>query len=1113
MDRKSTRVFICLAFLVATFVASAAQSNYTPNIGTQPLTTPIIVVPPTNTPVNGQVLSATGNHTKWVDQSVVAGGGAAIADVNSSTNLLETRLNTKIAAATNDLHTTVEVDIVNATNGLNSTLTAKTLAVMTNNNPAIDGNYKSVYSPASAATYPNNIATGPASDPYRNSGAAFSGTYNRQNGGSGSVLSDLPGRGNDIWDGKRKPLFIVTTRNSVDNSGFIECTINSVTNGVRAFTTNGYAQILTNLGVELAFSLECGWGTNYRSPSGVICWNSNRFPNFINGAYGTCATNLTDYLRTNGFKTIVMLYESPIVPPTNHWPSVSYSTFFLPYAGGPEWDGFGSNPFGATEYTIAMTPDSIHRDVTALYCSGVAGLIFQQDGHTSRGQAQQIARTVGDAALGPYYLAPPDMTAAIAIDHPWPLIYADANNIGFAAVLGSRAKHSMLIGTMLGNFGSWSPEFANGYNLLITESNDGAWPTGSGGVGQFMGQIRRESLMITNHNGYCFFTPATDMQYPFSGYDYKDWQAHFLCSAFFNANIYLMGSTPGYYYATNINFKANVTNANWIKVWQDVTGKPPRCIFLNASNSAWARDMNDGSQLVLMENEDANNTTNLTVTWGQLGIASNTIVNPIAVFTNAYLGLYTNSITWTVPTKSAFLFRITPQLLVDKTTNNGQIFFDSANNGVQTVGPNNRRVAFAWGNGNGEYYIGTNDPAVGITLGCQLTIDSIDSPSAFPLCLRDNGGNRTRFGRDTGGFLGNFRVVGGDATGVSGLSLGSVVDAEYARIGGQGIYMPTNPVAQVPTAPLTRGGYGLWNSNATVYLLLSAPAGNTWISTNLLSAQTPWVQDINAAQFGLTNVSRLVASNGTLAAATLQGGSNISSTIGFGGTNLFHVSTNHVYVRDLNVEGAGVGTVSFSDSDNTQTGTITAPSDFTATRTFTLPDASGTFALISDTAFASSWDGVTTTSPSKNAIYDWAHTFDTDDDGKVNVLDTGAGFVQTDSSGVASASFNGSGLTNLSYVLTTNAINTGVGAVGQVNVTNLTGNVTLGGFSGLVNDKWNTVIWACQASSANRTVTFPANTYSPDGVHTTVVTNGLWKVISFSILPGLLTNACSVGTF
>jgi hypothetical protein len=56
----------------------------------------------------------------------------------------------------------------------------------------------------------------------------------------------------------------------------------------------------------------------------------------------------------------------------------------------------------------------------------------------------------------------------------------------------------------------------------------------------------------------------------------------------------------------------------------------------------------------------------------------------------------------------------------------------------------------------------------------------------------------------------------------------------------------------------------------------------------------------------------------------------------------------------------------------------------------------------SDTAFGSSWNGVTTIAPSKNAVYDQLHLIDTDDDGKVNVLDTVAGLVKTNAFGVVS---------------------------------------------------------------------------------------------------------------
>jgi hypothetical protein len=55
---------------------------------------------------------------------------------------------------------------------------------------------------------------------------------------------------------------------------------------------------------------------------------------------------------------------------------------------------------------------------------------------------------------------------------------------------------------------------------------------------------------------------------------------------------------------------------------------------------------------------------------------------------------------------------------------------------------------------------------------------------------------------------------------------------------------------------------------------------------------------------------------------------------------------------------------------------------------------------IDNTPFASSWSGVTTAAPTKGAVYAWGHTFDTDDNGKVNVLDQVAGITNTNSSGV-----------------------------------------------------------------------------------------------------------------
>lgn len=162
---------------------------------------------------------------------------------------------------------------------------------------------------------------------------------------------------------------------------------------------------------------------------------------------------------------------------------------------------------------------------------------------------------------------------------------------------------------------------------------------------------------------------------------------------------------------------------------------------------------------------------------------------------------------------------------------------------------------------------------------------------------------------------------------------------------------------------------------------------------------------INGARGVVTNLSSLVSSNATFGTNIAGPVTNTLTTYGTNGSKTFEITD----AGAVNLYGSGPGALTLWDSDASQKGTITAPSDFTANRTFTLPDASGTVALttdvsaaLSDTAFASSWNGVTTIGASKNAIYDWAHTFDTDDDGKVNVLDMGAGLVKTDSGGVVS---------------------------------------------------------------------------------------------------------------
>lgn len=82
-------------------------------------------------------------------------------------------------------------------------------------------------------------------------------------------------------------------------------------------------------------------------------------------------------------------------------------------------------------------------------------------------------------------------------------------------------------------------------------------------------------------------------------------------------------------------------------------------------------------------------------------------------------------------------------------------------------------------------------------------------------------------------------------------------------------------------------------------------------------------------------------------------------------------------------------------------------------------DGTGAEAAIDDSAYSSGANGDTTHAFSRNALYDYLHVMDTDDDGKVNVLDIAAGMVKTDAGGVVSVATDGTDYLSPSYIVDT----------------------------------------------------------------------------------------------
>lgn len=786
---------------------------------------------PTN---NGVGFNATLKGITVADKIVgtnFTGNGAGLTNVpesgiNGLTNDLA-NISNNLSGAVSTLTTTVSTKITAAGgSGTGNTFTTPTV-----NSPVVNGAYQS--SPVG-----NQIPTGIVK---RNSGAAFSGIYNETYGGSASAMSDHPARGRDIEDNypSRKPIILITTRLADNVNNLHACTFSNVQAGVSAFTTNGYVQAWTNAGFTVVYMLEDGWLTNHRTSAGLLQWNNQRFPGgLVNGSENQCATNLTIYLRTNGFEAGVTMYAGAYVPSPVNWLPNSFSEYDInPVSGTTIWEypggNGGVNPFpGGTEIEPAMTPDSIHRDFSSFYANGVS-VVYMQDagGGAGSGYFDQLGRVSSQASLTPYYYNP-GLTGPIATDSDWKEWYSattvTSDNRGIVA------NHGLITGMFMGAQGrAWASKYASDFNSLVTESGEPpSFVTGSRAVGWIMGQVKFESRFLTNAYGYCHPTMGTDQGTPnWDTYTYADWLAFWSVNAFFNLNPETTGtgSLAPYTYPASAIYGLNATNVNLLSILGDVTGKPPVCLSLTASNSIWVRDMKNGDKLMLMENEDGNNSTNLSINWGQVGMPSNTIVSVVDAATNVFIGTYTNSFTWTVPTVSTFLFRLRSTSIGDSATNYFTAIYDTANNEVKFSSLGNRRFMGVYA-AHGEVGIGTNEPTQ-VLVGTTLTVTAPSGGQA--LTLFDAGGGVYSVTREQS--IGNLQITGGNVTAGVGLSLASA-SGEFARFGGQSIMFPTNAQSSWPTAPLTRGGAAMVNSNGYIYMLQSLPATLVWSKTNLISS-------------------------------------------------------------------------------------------------------------------------------------------------------------------------------------------------------------------------------------------------------------------------------------
>jgi hypothetical protein len=109
---------------------------------------------------------------------------------------------------------------------------------------------------------------------------------------------------------------------------------------------------------------------------------------------------------------------------------------------------------------------------------------------------------------------------------------------------------------------------------------------------------------------------------------------------------------------------------------------------------------------------------------------------------------------------------------------------------------------------------------------------------------------------------------------------------------------------------------------------------------------------------------------------------------------------------------------------------------------------------------------------------------------------------------------DGSSITNLSFAMDTNQVNTGILPANKVTMTNLTKNITLAGFSGLDPGRWTTAILIATNSTAlPRTIALPPGVVTQDGARSYSVPAKQARIFQFGIWCKSFTNAVTAPAF
>lgn len=446
-------------------------------------------------------------------------------------------------------------------------------------------------------------------------------------GGSGSAIQDLPLHGADIWQNQPKPVFGMRIGGGTTSGLSIwSASQTNLENVITNFQAAHIPNVMTNAGVSIVVVTDTGWLAPHRT-NGLLTPNPAFFPNI---------TNSVSYAHAAGFEFWVNAYFNQGVPTLGNTEidcnvaGSASSIFQFP---------LGANPNGTNYIHPVITPNTARGDVNMFYDWQVDGLAVQDTNpwNAIAGYEFQRSRLIGNAVVYP------------GSGYFWSALYETSFNHGLSLVLFANTPHV--------------PALAYECNSIILDNfitgipaHDGQPPLNSSPVSLAVAYSRAFYRLL--HYGPENSVRPTYLV-SFNVLSCDNWGDHgyksFLgMAAVMRGNILFQQPLSDYTTMATV-----CTNAGFLSLWPAVTKNPTLSVD-NGNNSVWSTQV-DTDVVACFANEITSASTNITVTWTQLGIPTGTVCNVYDTWTNSLIGSFTNSYTGTVAATNILLRRFVRQ--------------------------------------------------------------------------------------------------------------------------------------------------------------------------------------------------------------------------------------------------------------------------------------------------------------------------------------------------------------------------------------------------------------------------------------------------------------------